>query len=123
MSQKHDPFEEYKETEVEQSHSQPHQTEWMQEQDSGWHTDEVQLTREEVWRVDPTISSQEIVQSPRSADRANSQNNLRSRNSSRSNFIPPAAGGYLEGTDNSSPLSSRQKDGRSNHDFLDSAMI
>jgi hypothetical protein len=49
----------------------------MQQQDSGWHPENLQdcerPTFEEKWDEDPTISSQEIVQSPRSADRANSQ--------------------------------------------------
>jgi hypothetical protein len=84
LTQRHDHFKVETESES-QTIEEPQQTDWLQQQDSGWNSEKLEdykgPTFEESWSEDPTIISQEIVQSPRSADRANSENYLRSKNS------------------------------------------
>jgi hypothetical protein len=83
-----------------------------------WMTEHTEPAFEITMEEDSTITNQEVVQRPRSADRENSDKNLRSEISSGHNFIPTAAGEYLEGSDDSFPTPSPQKDGRRNQ-YLD----
>jgi hypothetical protein len=61
MSSPHDPFKDTNETDESQSSTQHTQTDWMQQQDSGWHAIELQdydgQALEEVWSEDSTITS------------------------------------------------------------------
>jgi hypothetical protein len=85
---------------------------WKPQQENGfqqeWMTEHTEPTFEITMEEDPTFTSQEVVQRPRSAVRENSDKNLRSEISSRHNFNPTAAGGYLEGADDSSLTPSPQ---------------
>jgi hypothetical protein len=82
-------------------------------------TEQTGPTFEITMEEEPNITSQEVVHRPRSPERENSDKNLRSEISSRHNFTPTTADGYLEGADDSSTIPSPQKNGRRNQ-FLDS---